>query len=86
MAYISYDQTMSSDMSQNLVAPTADDLLKAEYSLYVVKYKKNYKTMSEFNKRMKYYETNKHIVHKSNKENKHFKLKLNAFADLSPEE
>ena len=35
---------------------------------------------------MKFYEANKLIVHKSNKENKHFKLKLNAFADLSPEE
>ena len=68
------------------MAPTADDLLKAEYSLYVVKYKKNYKSLGEFNKRMRYFETNKHLVHKHNKENKSFKLKLNAFADMSPEE
>ena len=44
------------------MAPTADDLLKAEYSLYVVKYKKNYPTKAEFYKRLKNYKANKQIV------------------------
>jgi cathepsin L len=73
-------------LSQSSVGARGDDDDETQFSKFVSKFQRSYKTKSEFNKRLSNFKKNKKIVEEHNAKNEGFELETNKLADLSDNE